>query len=119
MRMPIGTLGLLDAFFLRCTGEEKDPVGDFKSMGLMGYDAENKVYTYYGADSRGTGLGGHGALKGNVWTYSSIAKMKGKTIKSQSIMTEASPTDYTFKWEMADEKGNWVTLAEGKSTKAK
>jgi hypothetical protein len=110
---------ILDGFFLRCASEGKDPLGDFKSIGLMGYDAENKVYTYYGADSRGMGMGGNGSLKGNVWTYSSIAKIKGETIKSRWVMTESSPTEYTFKWEMADDKGTWATLAEGKSTKAK
>ncbi len=110
---------VLDGFFLRCTGDGKDPVGEVKSIGLMGFDPENKVYTYYGADSRGMGMGGHGTLKGNVWTYTSTAKMKGKTMESRWVMTENSPTAYTFKWEMKDEKGNWATLAEGKSTKAK
>lgn len=110
---------ILDGFFLRCTSEGKDPVGEFKSMGLMGYDAENKIYTYYGADSRGMGIGGDGTLKDNVWTYTSTAKMKGKTIKSRWVVTDTSPAAYTFKWEMADDKGNWMTLAEGKSTKAK
>jgi hypothetical protein len=110
---------VLEGFFLKCTGEGKDPMGTTKSLGLMGYDAENKVYTYYGADNRGFGGPGDGTLKGNVWTYTSSMKMKGKTIKSRWIATEATPTGYTFKWEMADDKGNWTTMAEGRSTKAK
>lgn len=110
---------ILDGFFLKCASEGKDPLGPMKGIGLMGYDAENKVYTYYGADSRGMGVGGDGALKGNVWTWTSTVKMKDKTVKSRYVAAEASPTEYTFKWEMADEKGNWATLAEGKSTKAK
>jgi hypothetical protein len=110
---------VLDGFFLKCTGEGKDPVGSMKGIGLMGYDAENKIYTYYGADNRGMGFGGDGMLKGKVWTYTSSMKMKEKIINSRWINTEISPIEYTFKWEMADDKGNWMTLAEGKSTKAK
>jgi hypothetical protein len=110
---------VLDGFFLKCTSEGKDPVGTTKGLGLLGYDAENKVYTYYGADNRGFGVPGEGTLKGNVWTYTYSMKMKGKTITSRWASTEVSPTEYTFKWEMADDKGNWMTLAEGKSTKAK
>ncbi len=110
---------VLDGFFLRCTSEGKDPLGDVKSIGLMGYDAENKVYTYLGADNRGMGGPGEGTLKGNVWTYTSSMKVKGKVIHSRYVATEISPTEYTFKWEMEDDKGNWATLAEGKSTKAK
>ena len=110
---------VLDGFFLQCTSVGKDPVGSMKGIGLMGWDAENKVYIYFGADNRGFGGPGEGTLKGKVWTYTSSMKMKGKTINSRWSSTEISPAEYTFKWEMADEKGNWTTMAEGKSTKAK
>lgn len=110
---------IMDGFFLKCVGEGKDPLGDVKGLGLMGYDAENKVYTYYGIDSRGMGVPGTGTLEGKTWTYTSTMKMKDKTIKSRYVVQEVSPTEYTFKWEMADEKGNWTALAEGKETKAK
>jgi hypothetical protein len=110
---------IMDGFFLQCVGEGKDPLGNVKALGLMGFDAENKVYTYYGVDSRGMGVPGTGSLEGKTWTYASTVKMKDKTIKSRWVIQEVSPTEYTFKWEMADEKGNWTTLAEGKETKAK
>jgi len=110
---------IMDGFFLKCSSEGKDPLGAMKGLGLLGYDAENKVYTYYGVDSRGMGVPGEGTLNGKTWTYTSTMKMKDKTIKSRYILQEVSPTEYTFKWELADEKGNWTTLAEGKETKAK
>jgi len=65
------------------------------------------------------GVPGTGSLEGKTWTYTSTMKMKDKTITSRWVMKEMSPTEYTFKWEMADEKGNWATLAEGKETRAK
>jgi hypothetical protein len=110
---------IMDGFFLKCSGEGKDPLGAVKGLGLLGYDAENKVYTYYGVDNRGMGVPGEGTLEGKTWTYTSTFKMKGKTMKSRYILQEVSPTEYTFKWELADEKGSWTTLAEGKETKAK
>ncbi|HQR45093.1 MAG TPA: DUF1579 family protein [Thermoanaerobaculia bacterium] len=110
---------VLDGFFMKCTSEGKDPVGSMKGIGLMGYDAENKVYIYLGADNRGMGGPGEGTLAGKVWTYTSSMKMGGKVIKSRYVATEGTPTEYTFKWDMADDKGNWMTMAEGKSTRAK
>ncbi len=110
---------ILDGFFLMCTSDGKDPVGSMKGIGLMGWDAENKVYTNYGADSRGFCGPSEGTLKGNVWTFTSSMKVKGKTIHGRYIATEVSPSEFTFKWDMEDDKGNWTTLAEGKSTKAK
>ena len=110
---------VLDGFFLKCTSEGKDPLGSIRSFALWGYDTENKAYTFYGADSRGFGGPSEGSLKGKVWTITSSMNMKGKTIRSRWVVTEASPAEYTFKWDMADEKGDWQTLAEGKSTRAK
>lgn len=110
---------IMDGFFLKCSSEGKDPMGPVKALGLMGWDAENKVYTYYGVDSRGMGVPGTGTVDGKTWTYTSTMKMKDKTIRSRWVIQEISPAEYTFKWEMADEKGSWATLAEGKQTKAK
>jgi hypothetical protein len=110
---------IMDGFFMKCSSEGNDPMGAVKGLGLMGWDAENKVYTYYGVDSRGMGVPGTGILEGKTWTYTSTVKMKDKTIRSRWVMQEVSPTEYTFKWEMADEKGNWTALAEGKETKVK
>ena len=34
-----------------------------------------------------------------------------------TTVTTLSPTQYTFKYEMADEKGGYTTIVEGKATK--
>jgi hypothetical protein len=110
---------IMDGFVLKCSSEGKDPLGSVKALGLMGWDAENKVYTYYGVDNRGMGIPGTGTVDGKTWTYTSTVKSKDRTIRSRWVIREASPAEYTFKWEMADEKGNWTTLAEGRETKVK
>ena len=41
----------------------------------------------------------------------------GKTVKGRTTITTLSPTQYTIKYEMADEKGGYTTFLEGKATK--
>src|SRR5712692_10672367 len=68
--------------FVKCTGEGKTPMGEMKSLGLLGYSSEDKVYTYYGVDSMGMGDSSKGTLKGDTWTYTGSSKMNGKVIKN-------------------------------------
>jgi hypothetical protein len=106
-------------FFLKCAGEGKGPMGEMKSLGLLGYSTEDKVYTYYGIDSMGMGDSAKGTLKGDTWTYTSSSKMHGKVIKSRYVLKELSPTAYSFTWQTQNEKGGWTTVMEGKETKVK
>jgi hypothetical protein len=106
-------------FFLKCTGEGKTPIGDMKSLGILGYNTDDKVYTYYGIDSMGMADSAKGNLKGDTWTYTSSSKMNGKVIKGRYLIKEISPTSYSFSWSIADDKGGWKTVMEGKETKSK
>lgn len=67
-------------FAVVCRSEGKTPMGPSKSVGILGYSAEEKVYTYYGIDNsnmtmttvpRGTG-------QGDTWTYTDESMMGGK-----------------------------------------
>ena len=44
-------------------------------------------------------------------------KFAGKAIKGRTTITMSSPTQYTIKYEMADEKGGYTIIVEGKATK--
>jgi hypothetical protein len=44
-------------------------------------------------------------------------KFAGKAVKGRTTITTSSPTQYTFKYEMADEKGGYTTIVEAKVTK--
>ena len=44
-------------------------------------------------------------------------KYAGKSVKGRTTITMSSPTQYTIKYEMADEKGGYTTIVEGKATK--
>jgi hypothetical protein len=44
-------------------------------------------------------------------------KFAGKAIKGRTTITMLSPTESTSKYEMADGKGGYTTIVEGKATK--
>lgn len=106
-------------FAVVCHSEGSGPMGPMKSMGLMGYSTEDKVYTYYGVDSSGMipTTVSRGTVQGDTWSYTDESKMGGKMVKSRFTIKQLSPTSYTFKWEMQGD-GTWSTVMEGKSTKA-
>jgi hypothetical protein len=107
-------------FAVMCRSEGGGPMGAMKSLGILGYSSEDKVYTYYGIDNSGMvpTTVAKGSVEGDTWTYVDEAKMGGKLVKSRYTMKQLSPTSYSFKWEMQGEGGAWSTLMEGKSTKA-
>ncbi len=44
-------------------------------------------------------------------------RIAGQAVKGRTTITMLSPTEYTNKYEMADGKGGYTTLVEGKATK--
>ena len=76
-----------------------------------------KVYTSYYANSGGLVGTATGSVDGNTWTWMVVDKFAGKAIKGRTTITISSPTQYTAKYEMADEKGGYTTILEGKATK--
>lgn len=108
-------------FAVVCESEGSGPMGKTKGLALMGYNTEDKVYTYYGVDNSGMVMStvAKGTVEGDTWTYTDEGKMGGKLIKSRYTLKQASPTEYSFKWEMQGDDGKWATLMEGKSTKSK
>jgi hypothetical protein len=83
----------------------------------MAYDSHAKVYTSYYASSVGLVGTGTGTVNGNTWTWMVEDKFAGNAIKGRTTITMSSPTQYTIKYEMADGKGDYTTIVEGKATK--
>jgi hypothetical protein len=107
-------------FFLVMHWEEKGPRGEAKGLTVMGYNAEEKVYTSHGFDgSRGKTYTSKGTVQGDTLTLTSEGKMGGKPVKWRYISKELSPTSRSFKSEYSIEGGPWYTIMEGKSTKTK
>lgn len=107
-------------FAVVCRTEGTTPAGPAKSLGIMAYSSEEKVYTYYGVDNSPMAMATvpRGTVEGDTWTYTDESVYGGQKIKSRITLKELSPTAYTFKMELQGPDGSWKTLMESKSTKA-
>jgi hypothetical protein len=106
-------------FAVICRGDGTTPMGPGKSLGILGYSAEEKVYTYYGVDNSGMSMTSvpRGTLTGDTWTYTDESQMGGQKVKSRVTIKELSPTAYTFMMEIQGPDGKWAPVMESKSTR--
>ncbi len=104
-------------FFVVMNNSYKSPMGDGTGMSFMGYDPQEKVYTYSEFNSSGEAFQAKGTIDGDTWTWTSEMKMGPQTIKNRYIEKILSPTSYTFKFEMSPDGTTWNTVMEGKATK--
>lgn len=100
-------------FYVECRAEGQLPA----RLAIIAYDSHAKVYTSYYANSGGLVGTATGTVNGNTWTWTVEDKFAGKAIKGRTTVTILSPTQYTAKYEMADEKGGYTTILEGKAAK--
>ncbi|HKF43397.1 MAG TPA: DUF1579 family protein [Thermoanaerobaculia bacterium] len=101
-----------------CHSTGKGPMGPMHSLGIIAYNANDKMYTYYGIDSMGMAEESKGNVSGDTWTYTADEKMGGKTYHGKYTIMVGSPDSYTFKYETSEDGQKWSTMMEGKSTKA-
>jgi len=106
-----------DGFFLETHTSMKSPMGHINSVRVMGYNAEDKVYTYNVYNSLGEHQMATGHLQGNTWTWIAEQKMNGVITKGRYTMTIVTPNSYTFKSEVAAPSGGWSTVMEGTATR--
>lgn len=104
-----------------CHSEGQCPMGATKSMGITSYNAEEKVYTWYGVDSMGMTMTSvpHGTFAGDTWTYNNEGLMGGKNIKMRVVIKKLSPTSYSFTMDSEGADGKWNRMMESKYTKTK
>lgn len=108
-------------FAVVCNSTGTGPMGPMKGLGIMSYSTDLKAYTYYGVDNTGMVMTTvpKGTVKGDTWTYDDESIMGGQKIKARYTLKIASPTSYSFTWEMAGPDGKWMPIMTGTSTKAK
>jgi hypothetical protein len=108
-------------FSVVCRSEGKSPMGPMKSIGILGYSPEEKVYVYYGIDNSNMVMASvpHGTVQGDTWTYTDENMMGGQKVKSKVTIKELSPTSYTFVMEIQGPDGKWIPVMESKNTKVK
>ena len=108
-------------FAVVCHGDGKNPAGPTKSVGILSYSTEEKVYTYYGIDNTPMTMATvpRGTVQGATWTYTDEGVMGGKKVKTRVTIKELSPSAYTFTMEMQGPDGKFAPMMEAKSTKVK
>ena len=104
-------------YFVVCRENATGSMGKIQGLGIMGWDASSKQYTWNGFNSMGENERATGTLEGKTWTYVNESMMGGKTVKGRYTMTEMSPTSYGFKFEMSEDGKTWSSMMDGKVTK--
>jgi hypothetical protein len=106
-------------FSVICRSQGRMPAGPSKSIGILGYSPEEKVYTYYGVDNTNMTMASvpKGTVQGKTWVYNDEGMMGGKKFKTRVTIKELSPTEYSFAMDMQGPDGKWVPMMESKNTK--
>jgi hypothetical protein len=103
-------------FFLVCHTDFKSAaMGNGVGLSIMGYDTEDKNYTYREFNSWGEFDNSKGSVDGDTWTWTSDEKFG----KGRFTMKIISPTTYNFMFEMSKDGKTWTTFMDGKATKSK
>jgi hypothetical protein len=106
-------------FYIEVHGTGDAPgYGKFTSTAYLGYDPQEKTYTYDEFDSTGEHTVAKGTFEGDTWTWTNEVKMGGKVMKGRYTEKINSPTSYDYKYEASIDGGEYTTFMEGKATKA-
>jgi hypothetical protein len=105
------------AFFLVTHSEFNGAIGKGSETSYMGYDSNDKMYTYDSFNSLGEADHAKGTVDGDTWTWQSETRMGPQTIKGRLTIKMLSATAYNFKFEMSPDGATWNTVLEGKDTK--
>jgi hypothetical protein len=107
-------------FAVVCRSEGRMPGGPARSIGILGYSAEEKVYTYYAVDNTSMTMVRvpRGTVQGDTWTYTDEGTMGGQHFKTRVVIKEESPTVQRFTMAMQGPDGKWMTVMESRGTKA-
>jgi len=105
-------------FFVVIHSEYKaGAMGNGTSTAYLGYDQQEKVYTYDEFNSAGETVHAKGTADGDTWTWTNEMKMGPQTMKGRYTEKILSPTSYNFKFEMSADGTKWDTVMDGKATK--
>jgi len=104
-------------FFVVMHSTYKSPMGDGEGISFIGYDPDDKKYTYNEFNSQGEAVVSKGVVDGDDWTWIGDMKMPaGKGRFSEKVL---SPTSYTYKFEFSPDGSKWTLFLDGKCTKGK
>jgi hypothetical protein len=105
-------------FFVVIRSTFKSPaMGNGSGIAFIGYDPQEKVYTYDEFNSWGEANHSKGTVDGDTWTWISDVKAGPQTMKGRFTMKILSPVAYTYKFEVSADATKWDLVMDGKDTK--
>ena len=104
-------------FFLVTHSEFHGAIGKGTETAYMGYDENEKIYTYDSFNSLGEADHAKGTLEGDTWTWLSQTKIGPQTFQGRLVIKVLSATAYNFKFETSTDGISWTTMLEGKDRK--
>jgi hypothetical protein len=99
-------------FFVMCHSEFTGPMGPAKSVSFLGYDPNEKAYTYHEFTSTGDAIDSKGTVSGDTWNWTAESKMGDAKVSVRVTIKEVSATEYTFKLEMSQNGGEFSVVEE-------
>ncbi len=105
------------AFFLVTQSEFNGAMGKGTETAYMGYDSNDKMYTYDSFNTLGEADHAKGNVDGDTWTWQSETRVGAQTMKGRLTIKVLSATAYNFKFEMSSDGATWNTVLEGKDKK--
>ena len=104
-------------FFLVTHSEFDGAVGKGTETAYMGYDSNEKTYTYDSFNSLGEADHAKGTVNGDTWTWQSETRIGSQTLKGRLTIKVISATAYDFKFETSSDGATWNTVLVGKDSK--
>jgi hypothetical protein len=104
-------------FFLVTHSEFNGAMGKGMETAYMGYDSNDKTYTYDSFNTLGEADHAKGNVDGDTWTWQSESRVGPQTVKGRLTIKMLSAATYHFKFEMSPDGTSWNTVLEGKDTK--
>jgi hypothetical protein len=104
-------------FSLVCHTETLRFMDHLKTLTVLTYDPEEKVYRLYEFNSVGWSNVAKGTVDGNTWTFDGESKTGGRLIKSRSTIRLASPDSAVMKSEVSVDGGPWNLVMELKGSR--
>ena len=104
-------------FFLVTHSEFNGAMGKGTETAYMGYDGDDKMYTYDSFNALGEADHAKGNVDGDTWTWLSETRVGLQSMKGRLTIKVLSATAYNFKFEISPDGTTWNAVLEGKDTK--
>lgn len=104
-------------FFLVTHSEFDGAMGKGSETAYLGYDNNDKMYTYDSFNTLGEADHAKGTVDGDTWTWQSETRMGPQTMKGRLTIKMLSATSYHFKFEISPDGAAWSAVLEGMDTK--